>query len=157
MIIFAWDMDYNDFYIENGSYEPNISNTSGQEGIFGVFVIFLFLFWFLWNIYKQEIQLHTGILSKFYTYLKTSTEKQKHCYRIFGFDSIQYFNYSLIVTKKFTFLFTQSLDQTLRATTTLSISNCVICKCWNSVPRGRAKTNGPNTPTHPDSEASRYT
>ena len=54
----------------------------GVTFIFKLFLIFLFLFWFLWNIYKQEIQLLTGILSKLYAYLKTSTEKQKHCYRI---------------------------------------------------------------------------
>ena len=34
MIIVTWNMDYNYFYIKNGSYEPNISGTGGQERIF---------------------------------------------------------------------------------------------------------------------------
>ena len=34
MIIFAWNMDYNDFNIKNGIYEPKISGTGGQERIF---------------------------------------------------------------------------------------------------------------------------
>ena len=39
MIIFAWNMDYNDFYIENGSYKPNIPGTGGQKRIFSFPVV----------------------------------------------------------------------------------------------------------------------
>ena len=34
MIVFTWHMDYNDFYVKNGSDKPDIPGTSGQERIF---------------------------------------------------------------------------------------------------------------------------